>query len=271
MQLIIDALITLVGLDLLLCVNPRWRTLNKAFFGAFLSSAEAANIPKLLEQAKEDLNNCEREFNANLDEMSGEAQLLMDEVNELQKRHDQLEKTVKFYIEKGDDANAGSFANQLSAVEEELTAKHDALATADKAYKALLASREQNVKKAQELIKTLESKVKTNKTRDKSSELAERGNAMSSSMSKSAQNLARLSAMINTQDAMSKGRAKRLADDGARANVGTEIPAEVVQSDALARFKATHGLDKPKQLNAPVENPVTAPFEVVKEPVVRQA
>jgi phage shock protein A len=231
----------------------RLLNLIKGFFGLFVSGLEKNNPEALLELEKENMRKQIASFNNGLAEHAGLVESLAAQAKKLDAEENDLRLKVKALIQAGKRELAGQLAVRLDAIDKEHDEVLERLTTSEQKYKELTKARDLSVKGAKEKMEKLSRDIKGMKMDTAAANLTEMANGMISQIGTGADNMNRISEIVDAERNKAAGRL-RVAKDSADFSQIAEMEAadHTMAEIALAQFEAEMGIASPSVSSAPV-------------------
>lgn len=231
----------------------RLLNLIKGFFGLFVSGLEKNNPEALLELEKENMRKQIASFNNGLEEHAGLVESLAAQAKKLDSEENDLRLKVKALIQAGKRELAGQLAVRLDAIDKEHDEVLERLTTSEQKYKELTKARDLSVKGAKEKMEKLSRDIKGMKMDTAAANLTEMANGMISQIGTGADNMNRISEIVDAERNKAAGRL-RVAKDSADFSQIAEMEAadHTMAEIALAQFEAEMGIVSPTVSAAPV-------------------
>lgn len=231
----------------------RLLNLIKAFFGMFVSGLEKNNPEALLELEKENLRTQIAAFNNGLAEHAGLVENLAARAKKLDTEENDLRLKIKALIQADKRELAAQLAVRLQSVDKEHDEVVEQLTSSETKYKELTKARDISVKAAKEKMENLTKDIKGLKIDNAAANLTEMANGMISQIGSGADNLNRISGIVEEQRTKAAGRL-RVAKDSADISTIAEMEAanNTVAEIALAQFEAEMGLSSPSVTSEPI-------------------
>ncbi len=224
----------------------RLLNLIKGFFRLFVSGLEKNNPEALLELEKENLRTQIASFNNGLAEHAGLVESLAAQSKRLDTEEADLRVKIKALIQTGRRELAGQLAVRLDAIDKEGNEVLTRLTESETKYKELTKARDLSVKAAKEKMEKLGRDIKGMKMDTAAANLTEMANGMISQLGTGADNMNRISGIVEEQRNKAAGRL-RVAKDSVEFGKIAELESadNTMAEIALAQFEAEAGMSSP--------------------------
>lgn len=224
----------------------RLLNLIKGFFGLFVSGLEKNNPEALLELEKENLRKQIASFNNGLQEHAGLMESLAEQSKNLNTEEADLRIKIKSLIQGGKRELAGQLAVRLDAIDKEGNEVLVRLTESETKYKELTKARDLSVKVAKEKMEILGRDVKRMRMDTAAANLTEMANGMVSQLGSGADNMNRISTIVDEQRNKAAGRLRVAKDSVELVKISELESADNNMAEiALAQFEAEMGITSP--------------------------
>lgn len=225
----------------------------QGFFGIFLKGLEKNNPEALLEVEKENLRKRIATFNNGLANNAGQVEKLSAQAKALETEKNDLTLKIKALIQAEKRELAGQLAVRLQGIDKEHDQIVAQLTDSEKQYKELIKARDLSVKSAKDKIETLTRNINDMKIKQAAAEITEMANGMVSQIGSGADNLDRITALVEEERNKASGRL-RVAKDSVDVSALAELELESNNNAeiALAMFESEMGMVSKPEGPAPV-------------------
>lgn len=235
----------------------RLLNLIKGFFSLFIKGLEKNNPEALIELEKENLRKQIASFNDGLATHAGLVESLSKKAKTLDTEENDLRAKIKALIQADKRELAAQLAVRLQSVDKEHDVVVAQLTESETQYKSLTKARDVAVKAAKDKMETLTRDINDLKVQKAAASLTEMANGMVSSIGSSADNMNRLSTIVEEERNKAAGRL-RVAKDSVDLSGIAELEGEqnTMAEIALAQFEAEMGIASPVSVETPIPSKV---------------